>query len=492
MGQARSVVAELGPEASALLSRFSYGEPFGDRIDALNRLITAKQIGQIARRPEFEEGLLRLERVAGDANAKNDRLLAVSRLGLLAATINLKPVRRRIQDGLRSALVEPLAPIVSLPTANDRLYVAQACAVAAHPWCPQYLSDAAITEETGENARVECLRALAQQIGDLQTVFEYIRGSLEKLVPETESPANSAGRRLRRILSALRPTVSRCRVRPGSEPGRVLAEILREPFRRYGRPDEAKVLEDLAGETFAVIHELMRAGFSLATEPSTYNSLRVAQSWFAEHKWQSLTGKSGTLELVVQDLREAIVLLAKQNVTDQELIDTLRIACGSREKARKLTADIGRNLSGLSTEVRRFLGAEIDSDDDTQLGRQPGEITSTSEMLQFADLLVEAEALYCQTESELKDPSLHSGDPKLRGVLARALSLADSARSLARRHLIELRGRVGEVVEFSQIEHEMAGGFQAGIRRVRIQRPTVVQMRGSAPHVIRKGLVEPL
>ncbi len=483
---------KLTPESQALLVQFRDGENFEARLRALDQLITAKQIPHIARRDEFEPAILKLTEVASDVSDPSWRLLAVSRMGLLAATVTLKPVREKIRELLQQALAEPLPPMQSLVAATDRLYVAQACALAAQPWCPRYLSDSAIVEETGENARSECLRTLADQVRDLHEVLRFLRSSIDNLIPETESPANSTGRRLRRIISALRPALSRCRVSPGSQPGRILTEILREPFKKFGRPDELKILEDLAAETFALIHELMRVGFSLATESSTYSALRVCREWFPEHRWQSITTKSETLHLVVQDLTEAIIMLAKQNVTDQDLMDILHVACGTREKARTLTAEISRNLPGLSSEVRRYLGAEIDLEDGAQLDREPGEITSTSELVHLADLLVEAETLYREAEAELKESSFASENTKLLRLLGKTLSLADSARSLARRHFIQLRGRVGDIVEFSQVEHEMVGGFQPGIRRVRIQRPPVVQMHGSAPHVIRKGLVEPV
>src|SRR5262249_55609163 len=152
----------------------------------------------------------------------------------------------------------------------------------------------------------------------------------------------------------------------------------REPFKKFGRPDELKVLEDLACETFALIHELMRAGFSLATEPSTYGALRVCREWFPEHRWQRLTEGSESLHSVVQDLTEAITVLAKQNATDQDLMDILAVACGTREKARLLTAEVGRNLLGIAPDVRRYLGTEVDSDDGAVLDRAPRDITSTS------------------------------------------------------------------------------------------------------------------
>jgi hypothetical protein len=492
MTDTRTSAKELSPEADAMLAQFSNAENFEIQIDALNSLNRSKQIIRAAGRPEFQRGLLKLFEKASDRHAGNERLLAVSWLGLVAATVNLKPFRQRLQDGLRGALTEPLPPMQNLRTADERLYVAQACAISAQPWCPKYLSDSAIAEETGENARAECLRGLADQVKDLQSVLDYLRASIEQLVPETESPANSAGRRLRRILSALRPAVQRCRVAPGTQPGRTLAEMLREPFKKFGRPDEVKVLEDLAGETFALIHELMRAGFSLATESSTYAALRVCQSWFPEHKWQNLTAESESLHLVVQDLREALILLAKQNVTDQALLEVLGVACGSRERARAITSEIGSSLPGLSTDVRRFLGAEDDElGDGISLDRKPGEINSTSEIMHLADLLVAAELLYGEAEAALQSSRAASESANILRILAQALALADSTRSLARRHFLELRGRAGEVVDYSQIDHEMAGGFKPGVRRVRIRRPTVVQLRGSLPHVVRKGLVEP-
>ena len=84
---------------------------------------------------------------------------------------------------------------------------------------------------------------------------------------------------------------------------------------------------------------------------------------------------------------------------------------------------------------------------------------------------------------------LHATPEQLCDALGACTALHPVYRRLIKLTLEELR-----VIDehLAQLDHEMAGGFKPGIRRVRVRRPTVVQMRASVPHVIKKGLVDPV
>jgi hypothetical protein len=100
---------ELLSDFKPQLVQVSQGENFRERLEALDRLISAKQIPGASREPEFNLGLLKLDEVACSPSTGNERLLAVSRLALLGATA--APLRRNINERLRAALREPLFPI---------------------------------------------------------------------------------------------------------------------------------------------------------------------------------------------------------------------------------------------------------------------------------------------------------------------------------------------------------------------------------------------
>jgi hypothetical protein len=54
-------------------------------------------------------------------------------------------------------------------------------------------------------------------------------------------------------------------------------------------------------------------------------------------------------------------------------------------------------------------------------------------------------------------------------------------------------GRTGDAVDYSPLEHEMAGGMKPGIRKVRIFKPGVdAPSESGGRRVVRKAIVEPL
>ena len=72
-------------------------------------------------------------------------------------------------------------------------------------------------------------------------------------------------------------------------------------------------------------------------------------------------------------------------------------------------------------------------------------------------------------------------------------SVANTIRLLAHRRALQIRDTTAEEVEFSPLEHEMAGGPKPGVRRVRLISPIVESIgRDGTVRIVRKALVEPV
>jgi hypothetical protein len=277
-----------------------------------------------------------------------------------------------------------------------------------------------------------------------------------------------------------------------------MADMVRSPFKKTGRPETELVAREVADELLALIHELIRARFSLATEAATYEALYVAEDWLSPRRWPAFAKSSAHARILVADLREALTILARQGRTDATLLRLLTRAAGSEEAVRAATSQIAQQ-PGLSPEVREWL---------VHLGdvpRRPAPRTETlaaesqelAENAFLADLLIEAEQLARRSEIVRQEvlPEVKILAPtlaaQLEGHVGQGFAISEAIRSLARRRSLEVRGRPGEVIEFSPLEHEIVDGTEAGVRYVRIRKPTVVYVRpDSVPVVVRKALVE--
>jgi hypothetical protein len=475
------------------LGTFLSGYSPKERVAALGRLAgTPSQIHLLVKDPKFDLALQSLLESVGPSGEEKTRLLAVAYVSKLAAVI--KSRRKMFNDWLERALKEPLPPLTRLQDPDERAYVANACGVAAMVWCRQYLAIGAVNEESAENARLECLKSLISSCPDLETAVGELLRAWPTEAFETSSPAESAGRRMRRLFSGLRRAIAASSKEPGRNVGGVLAELTRSVFDKYGVPREQSVRRDLAEETLAVVHELIRSRFSLATDAPTFHPLQPVRGWMDEYRWKLFAASSKSAKAVASDLLEAITILAKQGKTDDVLRSYFDIAEGSRGEADKVLANFAHEAVGLSEDVRSwFLRKETTARRISPASGLATESQTARENAMLADLLVDAEDLFvsgkelAQTQGGRADGSAED----LRRYFTLGTALADAVRSFARRRQLELRGRKGDLVEYSAVEHELIGGERLGVRTVRIVRPAVAQLEGAIVRtIIRRALVE--
>ena len=114
-------------------------------------------------------------------------------------------------------------------------------------------------------------------------------------------------------------------------------------------------MNELAEEVGKLFHELVRARFSLATSPSTYSAIQEAQTWFKPYEWERFTEESKSYSLVARDIREALSLLVRAGISDDELFQRLALAVGSMDRARAVGRELVDHLKGLPEHLRDWL-----------------------------------------------------------------------------------------------------------------------------------------
>jgi hypothetical protein len=449
------------------------GSP-SEQLEALRALAQTKTLPSAAKTEFFLTGLERLVNALSGATAEQ-RLYALAALGRIRSSV--KQLRQRIEQVLSTSDVGEPIRLTDLADPDDRAYVAEACGFVRAPWLPRYVAYAAANEDAGETARTESIRALLLATGDLRESIKLVADRLAALTFETERPADSMGRRARRVLASFhialmsQPTISV----DGS--GRELGTLLFNSFSRVGQPTLDPLKREIAAATSQLVHDIVRVRFSHATDPGTYEALEVLRRWFRPHEWEELATGTPTLIAIADDVQEAITLLAKAGVTDNRMKVSLVLAVGSESRSNAALKRLAEELSGVDPDIRDWLtGSES-----VRVLEAVEESAARTLDKAIADVLVRREQI------ERAKASLATGE---QATLLRVL--ADAFFEMARARALELAYIPGEAVEYSPSDHELFGGPRQGVRRVLIVEPQVrARQSNGSFRVVRKALVKP-
>jgi hypothetical protein len=475
----------------SLITSFSEGTPT-EQHESLRKIMALRKHHDAIKDVRFIDGIDRLFDTIPNQNLSDlDRLLSVATIGRIYSTI--KGQRKSLLSRLEAALVTSLPDPFFLSEADDRAYVGQVCSIVLPDWIVDYASHAVIYEETGEKARQEFFLALLAASNSFEEAIDPLINLLNEWEPDTEEPGNTIARRVRRLLTTFRNGIAETLPFPGLAPGLKLAELVKTSFAYVDLPKDKTALFETVEEVAGVVHELVRLRFSFASEPSTYFALKSMKALLTKDQWEGVANKSRMMNMVVQDITEAILILGRQGIIDSSLADQLSIAAGSRDKARQQMAALAKQ-PGVSSEIRNWLmHGKLEKPDENVM--EKAESQALSDDGQLADLLVDA-LRFRDVEglSENVLPEIEILNPDIAREVKRlsnyGLGLCDAIEAIAKRRSLKVRGKPGDTEDYAPLEHEVVGKV-VGTRTVRIIRPVVEQFRQDGIHVvIRKGLTE--
>lgn len=484
---------------NSIIHDFFSAQNVAERFRALLELAKdRKRIHEAAKSPNFEATLESFFKDALSSRAPEDMLMAAAAVSRVSSVI--RSYRKKAEEIAKKYVVERLPSPEIMQNPDDRYYIAKTCNMISGDWVPDYLAHAAIEEENAERARTEYIAVLFKSVGSLHITFDMLSQEFKKWSTRTEKPAETAAKRLKRILSSVRPALLEYDGKITPDAGKSLALMLQAPFRRGMEVLEREIRKELASEVAEIIHYLTRSRFSLAADPDTYESMRVVKKWFPEYRWVDFAENSASVQKVTFDLLEGMTLLARQGITHDVMFECLIVVLGSEDSARRKTAELGHSISSLADDVRQWLITGK-----TAGARKPPEPTDLAlrsieqrENLLLASLLLDIERLdrrttliqrECLTEIEVLDSNIAK---EIEKFLEHSRAVADGFRSFCNERGLRVRGKINDVVEYSPIDHEVVTGSTQGIRNVCVIEPVVEKIsKAGVPSVVRKGLVEP-
>lgn len=486
------MTADTTSTAESLSAFANAATPPAERRAALTALITAKVLPKQADDPAVAAGRSHLlAQVFSLDAAPEDRLLSI------AECIRLGQVVKRwapeIAEQLRPAFADELPSMQLLNEADDRLNLARACALMSAAWLPAYLARAIAEEETGEKARGEVMAALLARSPDLATALRQLASAFQALRPHTEEPGETVARRLARTLVTLRSALLEVELEAGDEPGKALHEMLALPLSALGKPQTEKVQLDLVREALLTVHDIVRTRISVVADPQMYSVVAYCRRLLGSTSWpKDLTS---TLERLITDVSEALILLGRQGQCDQTLLGQLDVLCSHPERARALARDLAKKHPELPEDVRDWL----------ERGRiravRPASESAIEAAASNADesigLALQAARRARAMRDNLHEPLLANLEiyepamaPAARDLLDRIQTLAVQVEQTASLRALDLYGVPGEEIEMSPKFFTVLGG--APRQRMLVKQPAIVRKRsdGSVGDVVAKGIVE--
>lgn len=473
-----------------LFDRFSQTSESAERVIALTELMNLKALPKRADDRRFEQGLDQWVQTANAPHADaRTRLLAVAEL--IRATQQLKKRQPALIERLSPAFQDPLPPLCLLEDPDARLNVARACSMVSTSWLQTYRA-ASIATENAPKPRAEMMAALVANSVSISEVLAQLTIPFEAVQPDTENPADSLGRRLTRTLEVFRTTVLGSLIDAGDDVGAHLDRFLRSTLTSTGRPKEDTVQVELTREVVLTLHDLVRSRFSLATEPQTFLALQYCRGFFTGISWPKEV--QNETNLLVQDVSEALVMLGRMGVPNQDLLNRLELVCGLKERARFVATSLADKHPEMDESVRSWLRTgRLVSTVVTSNVLQESLLASIDEALGLA--LIETRAFSDRNDAERRlHKSLEIFDPDLlpllKGMADQSGAMRAAIEDLAKRRELDLLGSVGEELEFMPKYFEALGPVRSGL--VVVCRPAVIKKSSNtaAGAVVKKGLVE--
>lgn len=461
------------------------------RHDALTELIASKFLPKNADDQGVKDGLALLLKDASEDAVPGNRLLAI------ADAMRLSQVVQRwlpeISKGLEPAFQDELPPLRLLPgEGKDRRNVARACALFERDWMREYAANSIADEKDAERARQDFVELLLQRSVSIADALQQLSKCFAHLRPTTEAPADSVAKRLTRTLAALRTALIDSEREAGFEPGKALLALLADAFKFVGKPQDEKAIAELSAEVVLSVHDIVRTRISVIADPSMYLAVAYCRQ-LCGRTWPDELRKP--LDQLIKDVCEAILLLGRQGMQDQGLLDQLNILCKYPERARTLANELAVNHPELPEDVRdwlqfgrtRTLNVPSASAIDAAASNADAAIGLSLQTARQARRTSEGLRERLISSLEIFEPSLVSSTEE---CLHQLVAVAVQVEQAAALRQLDLFGIPGAEIEMLSKYFNTLGDLPR--QRMFVRQPAVIRKRndGSIGEVVVKGLVD--
>jgi hypothetical protein len=419
-----------------------------------------------------------------------EELVAAAMLGRLAAVARGR--EKEVLAPMQDLFSEEPQSIEQLADGDEKAYAAQALGRADEAWITNYCLREALAIDTADNARRELLQLALARIGN---VSEWLMSLIEhqSIIKGIESP-DSRLRRVRRIYLALLEVIREFDGDLGNEPGAALSASFDALARGAVASADHEVLFAALDNAAGILVRMVELRFSHALQSETYRLVLDGKKLLTLGPWARFIEASTMIPKVRTNLLETVLVLARQNRTDKEVLRAME-ACWT--SVPQISAAVRRHFSGaqdLDPEVADYwlkVGRVSESE------RNAEHRLGNTEDQQIGELLIQLQANR-ESMGKLNSavvPVLKTFDACQAATVQRAASgyegIAQVAERLARMRKLSKTNMLGRRVEYNPVEHDMEGGHRSGVRMVKVVRDGILKEFGEKKKMLVKPRVEP-
>ena len=483
----------LGPDSPSTDTQFSISSVReATNLRELNQLLTAAMSSRKIQTLIKDDNLgIVIDHILNLTTNNQQQLFAAATLGRLAAVARGRKSNVYSRADEVFTTEEPLS-IETLDDGEAKTYAALILAHVTSSWVSGYSYREAMVIDTADTARRELLYA---NLGREASISGWVRNFTEYAVLlKGINSGESRLKRVRRIFATMRDVATEWRGEVGEHVGLHLAECLSTFLSRDLAKLEQAVLDETLDNLLSVVCRVIEMRFSMALYATTYTLIEEGKRALGPGPWARYIGRSKVMPNVRDALLEAALVLARQNRSDKQIVAILSASYASKRQA--------------SAAIKRYFRGAKDLDPDTaDWWCRAGNVSDTyrkvdhkvgnSEDAQIGALLIEVES-----NSEAMDkvgravvPLLEISEPILASTVKKAVSgyqsIAQTVHRLSRMRKLTRTELKGERLEYNPLEHEMLGGHEPGIRRVKVVRDGIKKEFAGKIKTLVKPWVEP-
>ncbi len=461
-------------------------ESFDVLVQSVTKALIDKSVFKWKIPEDFDALLAALVRLGSDENTL--RLLAL--LGRAEAA-----VKKDLFDLEQASDLLFASPDLSvLKDGDDRYYAAQIVKrfdpKSIYPWAV-----ANVWAEPGaEKARLVFLEILLGKAANFEIMLADLGKAGQEYVKDNSLRESKAVARTLRVIKTLRAACQSRDINCSIMVGESVDAFIGAPFSHFTiKQTNAGARKNLVPAVAGLLLDLIGQRFSLAIEAEHYTALKRLRKWCNDEVLRELWLKNPAIEKLSNTIAEALVILARQDITDGELLNRLRDSvyseyrfksyCQSIAETGKLDESIAAWL--MAGGERQQFKKTISSNDDVAVKIESdyiGEMLLQAEQGQSAVSMAEG----ALDDLELFDPSLI---PVIKDITHHWAIVREIAAKMAGNRSIKLIGESEEIVEIDRKLFELVEEASVSQRYGIVVRSAVVASIGGKTQAMKKGIV---
>lgn len=464
-----------------------------ETLDGLLESLTKALIDKSVFKWQIPEDFTALYEAMVRLSDNQNNLRVIASLGRTEATL-----KKAVFDLDKVNLLLPGPPdLALLKDGDDRLYAAQFIKRLSPDWIVLWALNSVWAESGAEKARLVFQEIVIDAASSFETMLVDMGKAGQAYIKRNELAEIKASARFVRVIKVLRASCQSRDINFDIDVGKSIDTFVGVPFSHFtASQKKPNIRKQLVPEVVGLLLDLIGQRFSLAIEYEHYTVLKRIRMWCDDVVWSEISQSNPVIEKLCYTIAEALLILARQNIADGELLKRLKESTKNDQHYSQLCRRIAAS-GHLDKSISEWLmaGGQFQRSKKTISSEEA--VISKGEMADLGDLLLSIHqgkvsiqiANNALGDLELFDPSLV---PVIKDLANHWVIVAEITEKITSKRSINLVGMLGRKVGFDRKFFDAADDSNQGQRYGNVVRPAIVMSSASKTKVIKKGIVKPI